>query len=143
MPHGTTRVARFEAKIEPGLNDCWEWIGCKMPNGYGRFKGEAPTPMLAHRWSYEHHIGPIPAGLQLDHLCRNRGCVNPWHLEPVTQQENLRRGVHHNAVKTHCPRGHAYDEANTYVESRGNRHCRACYVVLDKQRRAHKRLAVA
>lgn len=82
---------------------------------------------VVHRIAYELLVGPIPDGLQLDHLCRVRNCVNPDHLEPVTGQENMRRGYF--GTKTHCPNGHAYDEANTYIFSntRGrHRQCRTC-----------------
>ncbi len=83
----------------------------------------------AHRVAYELSVADIPDGLELDHLCRVRHCVNPSHLEPVTPHENWARGQAIsilNAQKTHCPQGHAYDEANTYISGRGIRGCRAC-----------------
>lgn len=87
--------------------------------------------MGAHRVAYEEWIGPIPDGYQIDHLCRNRGCINPFHLEAVTGYENRMRGERRNqhASKTHCPRGHPYSEENTYLHktsSRTNRKCRTC-----------------
>lgn len=92
-------------------------------NGYAYIAGG-----LAHRKIYEAIIGPIPAGLNIDHLCRNRACVNPWHMEPVTQHVNVMRGSSpwaKHAKATHCPSGHAYDEENTYLY-RGSRYCRTC-----------------
>jgi hypothetical protein len=71
---------------------CWEWIGTCQSNGYGAFAVAGKT-LRAHRWAYEHFVGPIPVGLTIDHLCRNRTCVNPEHMEPVTSAENTRRGV--------------------------------------------------
>lgn len=90
----------------------------------------------AHRVAYELLIGPIAAGLELDHLCRTHACVNPAHLEPVTGQVNLLRGVGFpatNAAKTHCPQGHEYTAENTYWSKKGQRGCRAC--TAEKQRR--------
>lgn len=92
-----------------------------------RFLG--PGSKRAHRVSYETFVGPIPAGLTLDHLCRNTLCINPAHLEPVTIKENVLRGdgpTARNARKTHCDRGHAFDETNTGPNANGGRSCRAC-----------------
>ena len=101
---------------------CWEWTAARMRNGYGAFRIPG-VASHAHRAAYLLIVGSIPDGLHLDHLCRNRLCVNPDHLEPVTQRENNRRAA---AVVTHCPRGHEYTTANTYFRSRGSRDCRTC-----------------
>jgi hypothetical protein len=82
-------------------------------------------------------MGAVPEGLELDHLCRVRGCVNPKHLEPVTHRENLMRGESWSAVnarKTHCPEGHPYDETNTYIDGKGRRRCRECARAYDLRR---------
>lgn len=118
---------RFWSRVDAD-GDCWEWTGSTR-EGYGavRFRGRNT---LAHRVSYEHLVGPIPEGLELDHLCRNRRCVNPDHLEPVTHRENLLRGPSFsakNARKSHCLRGHPFDEWNTWRDRKGSRHCRACH----------------
>lgn len=113
---------RFWSRVVRGEN-CWTWTGTHSAAGYGTFVRDGRRQCYAHRYSYELHCGPIPADLQIDHLCRNRGCLNPAHLEAVTQQENIRRGERAN--RTHCPRDHPYDDGNTRRTSRG-RWCRTC-----------------
>jgi hypothetical protein len=105
-----------------GALECWPWLGTMKGNGYGMLVVRR-VKHLAHRFAYELLVGPIPAGLQLDHLCRNRRCVNPAHLEPVTARENTIRG---KALITACPRGHAYTPENTDVRRNGHRSCREC-----------------
>jgi hypothetical protein len=99
--------------------------------------------MLVHRYAYERMVGPIPIGLVIDHLCGVTSCVNPAHLEPVTQQENVLRSGSLSAQRarmTHCLRGHPFDERNTRITRRGERCCRACDRQLARERRARKRL---
>ncbi len=113
---------------EPSLGACWLWLGAKVHNGYGQLKRSGKM-VRAHRYAYELLIGPIPDGLQLDHLCRIPNCVNPDHLETVTSRENTMRGVSFaalNARKTHCPQGHPYSGANLHIRPRGTRKCRMC-----------------
>lgn len=109
--------------------DCWEWLGSRM-NDYGQFMVDYVN-YRAHRFIYELLVADIPAGYVIDHLCRNKGCVNPEHLEPVTDLENLRRGIPSptvvNARKTHCLRGHEFNTQNTYFNKfTGYRFCKAC-----------------
>lgn len=124
-----TTEERFYSKVTEVDSGCWEWGGFVAQDGYGHFALTTDRPVVAHRWAYEHLIAPIPEGLHLDHLCRNRSCVNPWHLEPVPGAVNIRRGVSFsadNARKTHCLRGHPFDAANTYLTPDGRRMCRVC-----------------
>ena len=124
---------RFWAKVARGDRDaCWLWQGSRTSGGYGHVK-VGRRFAVSHRVAYEMMRGPIPEGLQIDHLCRVRACVNPWHLEPVTFTENMRRGEGwggRNHRATACPKGHPYDEANTLWMSasyRGPyRRCRKC-----------------
>lgn len=114
---------RLAARLAEDENGCHVWTGARSPSGYGHIAIGGRVRNV-HRVAYELHVGPIPPGLVLDHLCRNRACANPAHLEPVTSGENTRRGE--PAQRTHCPRGHAYDETNTYRTRTGGRACRAC-----------------
>ncbi len=119
--------------------DCWWWTGTIVPDGYGNFRVEGKT-VGAHRWSYKYLVGPVPKGLELDHLCRNPACVNPDHLEAVNHRENCLRGEGVSAInarKTECLRGHPFSGANLVIEKSGQRYCRKCK---NEQTRRHKRL---
>jgi hypothetical protein len=108
---------------------CWEWLGAHNPKGYALVKYNG-RQTFAHRTVYEVLVGPIPEGLYIDHLCRNTGCVNPDHLEPVTMRENLLRGNTHAArfgSRTHCDSGHRFSHENTIIRSDGSRRCRTCH----------------
>ena len=119
-------LLELHAVPEPN-SGCWIWTGTRNSYGYGQIskkKGGA----LAHRWSYEHFIGPIPDGLQIDHLCRTRSCVNPQHLEPVTAKVNILRGTGlaaANALKTHCAQGHQLIADNVSMLP-SQRECKLC-----------------
>ena len=139
--------ANFWAKVDRRSHaECWPWTGSIGPDGYGRFV--AGGERLAHRFAYALFFGPVLGGSDVDHMCHNvdttcvgghtclhRRCVNPSHLRAIPERANRRlarpglRGKHlaeHQRAKTSCPRGHVYDEANTYVDKRGSRNCRAC-----------------
>ena len=115
---------RFCAKFTVG-DGCWQWHGMTTKKGYGRFTVNRMKKEGAHRFSYEMLVGPIPEGLVIDHLCRNRGCVNPAHLEVVTASENVRRQVSRNSKKTHCIYGHPLAGDNLRVRP-GRRICLTC-----------------
>lgn len=108
----------------PELGPCWLWRACADRLGYGVFKRGGAGSRLAHVIAWEMVNGPVPRGLELDHLCRNPPCVNPAHLEPVTHRQNMARSVH--ATKTHCVHGHPFDAANTQARRDGSRCCRVC-----------------
>jgi len=129
---------RFERYVQRQDQGCWIWTGTRTLHGYGSFCDNGPK-VLVHRWSYEQHVGPIPDGLVIDHLCRNPPCVNPDHLEPVTQRENLMRSPivlsAINARKTHCVRGHEFTPENTYIQpATGKRRCRTCALAAEAVR---------
>jgi HNH endonuclease len=147
---------RFWQKVDVhGPDECWPWTGGKIgSSGYGQFsvgpRGNS-VGSTAHRWAYEYAVGPIPAGLVLDHACHtddptciegdacpHRACCNPAHLEPVTQAENLRRKHNANAAKQVCKNGHPFDAENTYFRHGGERLCRACARNRDRIRRPSK-----
>ena len=142
----TTAHERFEKKIEK-TETCWNWVGGISGTGYGNFWLLGKS-ISAHKFAYLMFKGNIKKGLQIDHLCKNRKCVNPEHLEVVTCRENLMRGNGFNRVnaeKTHCPAGHAYDEQNTYynvVKSGFLRVCRKCRALRENKRRKAKKESV-
>lgn len=115
---------------------CWEWEGARNSYGYGSIQYQQQGHGV-HRLAWLVLVGPIPPGLELDHLCRVRHCLNPAHLEPVTNRVNNLRGqtfAAANAAKTRCPQGHEYDPLNTYTDPAGRRHCRACKRLRDRGR---------
>lgn len=134
-----TPTERFHRKLTISDSGCWIWKGSKDHGGYGwiHINGRA---IKAHRFAYETFVGPIPEGLEPDHLCRIRACVNPDHLEPVTRRENILRGDGPKLTRerkraiVQCPQGHPYDQVNTYHRY-GHRYCKTCIA----QRKKHYR----
>ena len=127
---------RLLDKISPEPNSgCWLWTASLDGKGYPQIQvgtRAAPKVKRGHRLVYEMYRGPIPEGLQLDHLCRVPSCVNPDLLEPVTCAENLRRG-NHRRPGTHCHKGHAWSDGHLYISPKGKRHCAIC--AKDRSRR--------
>ena len=125
-----TTDERFDAKWVPEpMSGCFLWLAYLNPAGYGKFKG-AGREQVAHRFAYIRAKGPIPAGLEIDHLCNNRGCVNSDHLEAVTHTENMRRS---GARQTHCKRGHERTAGSIDWNSSS---CKVCKLHLQRARRA-------
>lgn len=134
MPKGQPILERFFDKVEI-TESCWLWTAGTLKGGYGQFKiGE--TCNQSHRLSYEWFVGPIPDGLVIDHLCRTHNCVNPDHLEPVTPRENVLRSA--PVLSGCCKRGHPFEGKNL-VRYRGQRVCRACNALRQREYQARRR----
>lgn len=140
-----TLIERFWAKVDKRTDEeCWPWIAGKNSSGYGSFWNGSRS-VCAHRFIYEATVGAVPEGLTLDHLCRNRACVNVAHMEPVTNRENVLRGeglTARRAAQTHCVHGHPFDVTNTLKKNGIQRECRTCSILYHRRLRARKALSV-
>jgi hypothetical protein len=130
-------IERFYAAIRTDLSTgCWNWTKWTDRGGYGGFRHQGKL-VLTHRFAYEYFREPIPSGLQIDHLCRNRACCNPWHLEVITAEDHCQRSpispTAVNARKVYCKRGHEFTRDNTYHGTNG-RECLICKQMLRKRR---------
>ena len=148
MSHDPLTVARFWSKVDiltgpipshaPHLGRCWQWRAGRTKQQYGGFHPTKRAMVLAHRFAYEATVGKIPRGMVIDHLCRNRSCVNPEHMEAVTNMENLRRGKGYalqNGMRSKCRNGHEYTPENTYLDpTKGTVRCRECARIRDRSR---------
>lgn len=149
---GKTEDQRFWEKVDksgpvpecaPALGPCWTWMAGGTAAGYGQFRARGKA-RYSHRWSYEKVHGPIPPGLHLDHLCRNTWCCNPTHLEAVTPEVNILRGVGVSAIsaaQTHCAKGHELKPENLVSYGKGRR-CRPCNLEWQAERRERRRAAI-
>ena len=140
------RIARFMRRVEVSADGCWRWTGPLDPRfGYAR-TSIACVRMGVHEAAFVLFVGPVPEGLELDHLCRVRHCCNPLHLEAVTREENMRRMRHPwpsepRSALTHCRNGHEYTDDNTYVRADAMKYCRTCARIGNAVRRDNVRAA--
>lgn len=150
VAHGDDRLpVRFWEKTQLSESGCWEWTAQVGHHGYARYSQDSKS-RKAHRVSYEALVAPIPDGLVIDHLCRVRHCVNPAHLEAVTNAENIRRGEskppasqnNRSALKSHCTNGHAFSGDNLRISPRGTRVCRTCQRTYSRESAARKRVGL-
>lgn len=147
MPKRRPAIDRFVEKFSFKETGCWEWNACRNNTGYGQFYN-GDHHVLAHRWSYEYHVKPIPEDKIIDHLCRNPACVNPQHLECVSMKTNTERGYLYHvfaakaAIKTHCKRGHPLSGDNLRIDSRGDRCCVTCQCMKAKEWKVRNRKRV-
>lgn len=138
------QVSRIVARVRMTEDGCWPWQGFTDRNGYPRIScriGKRVRGVFPYRTLFELQNGPIEDGLEIDHLCRNRNCCRPDHLESVTHYENMSRAVLYNSTLTKCKRGHPFDSHNTYITPDGRRQCRACRA--DATRRYQRRRSLA
>ena len=145
-------IQNFIAKVSVSPSGCWDWNGARIASGYGKFSIRRRTstgkrtPSFAHRVSHMIFVGPIPEGLTIDHLCKNKGCVNPAHLEAVTHLVNLTRSsnrVGQWSYTTHCNHGHERTPENTYTSPAGHKNCRECMRESDRKKSARRKAARA
>lgn len=142
LPHRFwEKVIRVDTEVLP---DCWVWTGTRNQAGigYGRWKvgGHNGRMLLTHRSTYETLVGPVPRRLELDHLCRNKPCCNPAHLQPVTRRINTKR---HFILQETCKQGHPLAGDNLYIDNRDHRCCRACKAEWSERKKAKLRAATA
>lgn len=136
--HSVTIAQRIERNIKRDANGCWIWTAQIDRYGYGQTSVKRKKTR-AHRATYELYRGAIPAGLQIDHLCRVRACCNPDHLEAVTCKENIRRS---SRIKPHCPQGHPYSGDNLILSKEGYRSCRVCARMFSRTYMAQQRASL-
>jgi hypothetical protein len=143
VTYGIDIYQRLWSKVDrSNLNGCWPWKR-SLSHGYGQFALRHNVNVKAYKFAYVTLVGPVPKGLELDHLCRNRLCVNPFHLEPVTRLVNIKRGdcsrvqTARHAARTHCKRGHPFPVDNPLMGPTGRR-CRTCLAMLARKYRAQK-----
>lgn len=150
--HDMTLAERFWTKVDkngpvsgwrPELGPCWVWTRGKTGDGYGAFSIGDGEMDLAHRWSYANEVGPIPEGAELDHLCRNRACVRPDHLDPVSHDTNMKRSPivpsTINAGKAFCDNGHEFTPENTRIKADGARECNECRRAITRRHHGRER----